>query len=60
MFPKAHSFSLTGLFKVFCEIWLILYMYPLDIIVMKMAPKWRIAFLHVNVDQRSLHVAEIA
>ena len=65
MFPKSNSFHLTELFRVLFEIWLIYYMYPFDVIVMKngatlMAPKWRIAFLHVNVAPKTLHFVEIA
>ena len=39
MFSKSNSFYLTGLFKVLCEIWLIYYMYPFDVIVMKNGTK---------------------
>ena len=39
MFPKSNSFYLTGLFKVLCEIWLIYYMYPFDVIVIKNGAK---------------------
>ena len=59
MFPKSNSFYLTGLFKVLCEIWLIYYMYPFNVIVVKMAPKWGIAFLHVIVAQKTLYFFEI-
>ena len=60
MFPKSNSLYLTGLFKVLCEIWLIYYMYQCDVIVMKNGAKWRIAFLHVIVAQKTLHFVEIA
>ena len=60
MFPKSNSFYLTGLFKALCEIWLIYYMYSFDdIVIKKMAPKWRIAFLHVIVAQKTLNFVEI-
>ena len=39
MFPKSNGFYLTGLFEVLCEIWLIYYMYPLNVIVMKNGAK---------------------
>ena len=39
MFPNANSFYLTGLFKVLFELWLIYYMYPFDVIVMKNGAK---------------------
>ena len=35
-------------------------MYQFDVIVMKMAPKWGIAFLHVIVAQKTLYFVEIA
>ena len=61
MFPKSNNFYLTGLFKVLFEILLIYYMHPFNIIVMKNgAPKWRIAFLHVIVAQKTLYFVEIA
>ena len=39
MFPKSNSFYLTELFTVLFEIWLIYYMYPFDVIVMKNGAK---------------------
>ena len=39
MFPKSNSFYLARLFKVLCEIWLIYYMYPFDVIVIKNGTK---------------------
>ena len=60
MFPKYFSFYLNGLFKCLGEIWFIYYLYPNDVIAMKMTPKFRIAFLYVNSAQKTLHLLEIA
>ena len=59
-FPKSNSFYLTGLFKVLCEIWLIYYTYPFDVIVMKNGAKVAIAFLHTLVAQKPFYFVEIA
>ena len=64
MFPKYNSFYLTGLFKVLCEISHFYYIYPFNVIARKngakVAPKWHIVFLHVNIAQKTLHLVETA
>ena len=57
MFPKSNSLYLTELFKELCEIWLIYHSTSLS---GEMAPKWRIAFLHVLVAKKTLYFVEIA
>ena len=60
MFLKYNSFYLTWLFKVLRQIWHFYYMNPFNVIAKKNGAKVAHLFLHVNIAQKTLHLAETA